>query len=88
LIEFIRLMARVDRGVTLGSGMLGKQPDPIAATRIGAADLAICRRLISLAAFRISRRKDAAVDRAGFSNQLVLRFWNQSNYFAHIRFDL
>ncbi|MGB6398845.1 MAG: hypothetical protein WBF73_24675 [Bradyrhizobium sp.] len=46
------------------------------------------RRLALLLAERISRREDAVIYRAGFSNEagsLALRLWDKSNNLAHIR---
>jgi hypothetical protein len=55
---------------------------------IGATDRMTCRRSIPLLALRISRREDAVIYRAGFSNQagtLALGLWDKSNHFTHIR---
>jgi hypothetical protein len=49
------------------------------------------RCLVLLLADRISRREDAVIYRAGFSNEadsLALRVWNKSNNLAHIRSKL
>ena len=59
----------------------------MAAMGMGAADRLTCRSLVLLLADRISRREDAVIYRAGFSNQagsLALGLWDKSNNFAHI----
>jgi hypothetical protein len=55
---------------------------------IGAADSMTCRYLVLLLADWISRREDAVIYRAGYSNQvgsLALRLWDKSNNLAHMR---
>jgi hypothetical protein len=57
---------------------------------IGAADRSTYRRLILPLPARISRREDAVISRAGFSNQarsLALGFWDKLNNFAHVHSD-
>ncbi len=55
---------------------------------IGAANRMTYRCLVLLLADWISRREDAVVYRAGFSNSacsLEPRLWDKSNNFTHIR---
>jgi hypothetical protein len=58
---------------------------------LGAADRLTHRCPVLLPPDRISRREDAVIFRAGFSNQagsLALRLWDKSNNLAHIHSDL
>jgi len=46
-----------------------------------------CGRLVPMLADGIRRRKDAVVDRSGFSNKassLPLGLWDKWNYLAHV----
>ena len=55
---------------------------------IGVGDRMMYRRFVTPLANGSSRREDAVVYRAGFSNEtgsLALRLWDKLDYFAHIR---
>src|SRR6266481_4483431 len=75
-------------GEPLKLGFEVAQSSVVAAIGIGAADRMTYRCLVLLLADRISRREDAVIYRAGFSNQagsLALRLGDKSNNLAHIR---